>query len=404
MRYVGLDVHKRTVRACVLNERGEGVLEMSVACTRNDLLAFCSTHLRPDDQVAMEATTNVWSVAELIRPHVERVVVSNPLRTKAIAQAKVKTDKIDARVLAQLLRCDYLPEVWTPDERTQRLRQLTTARTMLMNDRTRIKNRIQSLLATRLIRCPYATLFAKRSIAWLSTLELDEADRCMLDAQLRLLAAVDRELKALDEQLQSWAEAEPDAKLLMTLPGVSHASALTLLAALGEVGRFRDGDHAASYLGLAPSTRQSGGRCYHGRITKAGNSHARWMLTQGVQHLAHEPGPLGAFFRRIARRKGRQVAVVAAARKLVVIAYLMLKHQEPYRYAKPETVRRKFNRLHRTAGRAPERASADLGQICRDGGLPSLRAYDELPAGERRMLAATGTADFARQIGQTADT
>lgn len=399
MRYVGLDVHKRSVRVCGINPSGRKVFEMNVACAHDDLLAFCRKHLRADDHVALEATANTWAVAELVRPHVARVVVSNPLRTKAIAQAKIKTDKIDAEVLAQLLRCDYLPDVWEPDEMTQRLRQLTTVRTSLMADRTRIKNRIQSLLASRLIRCPYATLFAKRSLAWLRSLELSDDDRLVIDSQLRQMEAVDRELEQLDQRLQQLAHEESRAKLLMTLPGISYASALTLLGAIGDIHRFRDGDHAASYLGLAPSTRQSAGRCHHGSITKAGNPHARWMLTQGVQHLANHPGPLGSFFRRIARRKGRQVAVTATARKVVTIAYLMLKHNEPYRYAKPETIRCKFNRLHRGAGTRTNCRSSDLAQICRDGGLRSPLSFDELPAGERRMLAETGTEDFARQVG-----
>ena len=125
IRFVGLDVHKKMVRACVLDPQGKVVLEEQVAATRLDLLRFARTRLRPTDQVALEATTNCWAIVRLLRPFVDSVVVSNPLQTRAIAQAKVKTDKIDARVLAQLLRCDYLPKVWIPDDQTQTLRRLT---------------------------------------------------------------------------------------------------------------------------------------------------------------------------------------------------------------------------------------------------------------------------------------
>ena len=118
-------------------------------------------------------------------------------------------------------------------------------------------------------------------------------------------------------------------RLLMTLPGVNYVVALGLLAALGDVSRFPDGDHAAAYLGLVPSTRQSGRRCYQGPITKAGRSQARWLLTESAQHVARHPGPLGAFFRRLVRRKNRNVAITAVARKLVTIAFLMRKHNEP---------------------------------------------------------------------------
>lgn len=122
----------------------------------------------------------------------------------------------------------------------------------------------------------------------------------------------------------------------MTIPGVDYIVALGILSALGEVSRFQDGVHAAAYLGLAPSTRQSGNRCYHGHITKCGSSQARRLLTQAAQHASRHAGPLGAFFRRLSKRKNRSVAITAVARKLVTIAYLMLKNNEPYRYARPE--------------------------------------------------------------------
>jgi transposase len=117
MRYVGLDVHKRSVRVCVIDENGKTVLGADVACERTELEAFCRRHLQPDDEAALEATTNTWAVAEVIRPLVGKLIVSNPLRTKAIAQAKIKTDKIDAKVLAQLLRWTTCPRSGSPTRR-----------------------------------------------------------------------------------------------------------------------------------------------------------------------------------------------------------------------------------------------------------------------------------------------
>ena len=121
VRYVGLDVHKRVVEACIVDAKGSVVHRERFALNRRTLKTFATHVLRPTDHVAFEATTNCWAVADALRPHVARVLVSNPMATKAIAQAKVKTDKVDAHVLAQLLRCDFLPEVWQPDEATRRL-------------------------------------------------------------------------------------------------------------------------------------------------------------------------------------------------------------------------------------------------------------------------------------------
>lgn len=146
---------------------------------------------------------------------------------------------------------------------------------------------------------------------------------------------------------------------------------------------------------LVPSTRQSADHCYHGHITKAGSAQTRWMLTQGVQHIAVHPGPLGVFFRRLCKRKNRNVAISAVARKLVTIAYLMLRNNEPYRYAVAKRVHEKFTTLGSRATGKPARtppgtAPRDLPHVYARHGLPVARRPDQLPSGERRMLVDKG--------------
>jgi transposase len=402
-RSVGLDVHKHFIEVCALDTGGKVVYRGRTGCLRPELEAFARDHLEKTDWVALEATTNTWAVADVLRPFVAEVVVGNPLKTRAIAEARVKTDKVDAEVLAQLLRCDYLPAVWQPDEGTQRLRALMTHRDALMTQRSRSKNHVQGLLAGLLLRPPCKVLWTKTGMAWLGGLELPAHVRLMLDSELRQVAAADAELAALDAELVASTKADPRVRLLMTIPGVNYVVALGLLAALGDIARFRDGDHAASYLGLVPSTKQSGRRCYHGPITKAGSGQARGLLTQAAQHAGRHPGPIGAFFRRLEKRKGRQVAITAVARKLVTVAYLMLKNNEPYRYARPELMREKFSKLEaggrRVSGAsAPRRrltaAGARLPEVYEAAGLPPATAPRELPAGERRMLSERGLEDL----------
>ena len=284
MRFIGLDLHKHTVELCILCEKGTVLARHSVICERKVLKAFAQTHFKTTDKLAVEATTNTWAVAEILKPFVAAVVVGNPLQIKAIAQAKVKTDKIDAEVLANLLRCDFLPEVWEPDPQTQRLRHLTGVRSALIGDRTRLKNRIHSILAGLLVVLPEGGLFTGKGLAWVRVLELSQDARSTVDRFLKLYDAVEAELESLDMQLRSLAHHDARVRLLMTLPGVAHGVALTLIAALGDITRFRDGDHAASYLGLTPIVRQSAGKCYRGSITKAGSSTTRAMLTQAAQH------------------------------------------------------------------------------------------------------------------------
>ena len=334
IRYVGLDVHKRVLEACLVDQAGKILDRKRFALNRRSLERFATEVLQPTDRVALEATTNCWAVVNVLQPHVARILVSNPMATKAIAQAKVKTDKVDAHVLAQLLRCDFLPEVWQPDEATRRLRELTGRRSALVGQRTMMRNRIHSVLAMRLIEDALAAVQRRRA-----RLALHRATRRPGAAAGGQRSAADRvlaeQMNALDGELARRGHASEAVKLLMTLPGVDVATAEAILAAWGDVSRFPDGDHAASYLGLVPSTKQSAAHCYHGPITKRGNSHARWMLIEAAQHLDKHSGPLGHFFRRLAKKKTRNVAVVAAARKLAMIAWRMLSNNEPYRYAIP---------------------------------------------------------------------
>lgn len=419
LRFVGLDVHKRVLQVCIINALGKVVLKERLEnFDRQTLIEFARKHLKPQDRVALEATTNTWAVARLLRPFVAEVVARNPLTTKAIAQAEVKTDKIDAEVLAQLLRCDYLPQVWQPDEATSLLRELTSRRTALVGDRTAVRNRIHSLLAVRLLAAPMDELFGPTGRACLQSLsaeQLGEQGRLILDADLRLHDAIEREIETLEEELARRGYSDARVKLLMTLPGVDVMVAETLVAALGDISRFPDADHAASYVGLTPSTRQSADRCYHGPITKAGNSHARWSVVQAAHHVARHPGPLGYFFRRLSKKKNYNVAIVAAARKLVVIAWHMLTRNEPYRYTTPDTTAQKLARLRiratgkrRRGGPAKGTKSAplipgggrtikSLARIYQDEGLPPV---PEFSPGEQRTIDQCGAAEHVASLNQ----
>jgi transposase len=415
IRFVGLDVHKRVVEACILDAGGKVVLRQRFELDGTSLRRFARQCLAPGDRVALEATTNTWAVAAVLRGHVAEVVVSNPLATKAIAQAKVKTDKVDAYVLAQLLRCDYLPRVWQPDEATQQLRELTGRRSALVGQRTAMRNRIHSVLAMRLLSPLMEKLFSPAGIEWLKTVELDPQGRLLIDTDLRLAAAIETEIAALDQQLAVRGYRDPQVKLLMTLPGVDVTVAEALVAALGDVSRFADGAHAASYLGLVPSTHQSARHCYHGPITKRGRSHARWMLIEAAQHLDKHPGPLGCFFRRLAKKKNRNVAVVATARKLVTIAWQMLTTGEPYRYAIPGSTETKLSRLRvKATGQRRKsgpmkgtkaaakflggsRTIRSLAGVCRSENLPAPRP---LSNGEKRTVARSGCGAFVEQLAK----
>lgn len=414
LRFVGCDVHKRTAVFAILLEDGTLFASYTVPVTREALSAFAERQLKKEDRLVMEATTNTWAVAGVLRPFVQEIVISNPLKVRAIAEAKIKTDKVDSRVLAELLRCEYLPVVWQPDAETQRLRRLTHRRAALVSDRTRLKNRLHSILHHMLVPLPEFDLFSKRGIVWLREVPLTEEEAQSRDSDLRLLDQTELEIAELEKRLVREAWQDEKVRLVMSIPGIDYTVAQTCLAAIGDISRFSNAKKLAAYLGLNPSTRQSGAHCYHGPITKQGNAHARWLLVQAAQHLGQYRGPLGQTMRRIIQRKNRSVAVVACARKLAVLLWHVLSSGEPFRYAPAKSLEAKYSRLRMRAtgrrrrggvakgtprsphyGLGRTRAVPSLPQVLERNGLPEIAP---LTRGEKSMLERKRLAAFYSEL------
>src|SRR5579871_1838102 len=237
-RCIGLDVHREFAQVAIWQD---GVVRQvgRVPATPEGLRVFADSLVR-SDEVAIEATCNTHAIAKLLEPRVARVVISNPQKTRAIAEAKVKTDKVDAEVLPQLLAADYLPGVWLADDQTHALRRQVARRAHIVRQRTRLKNQVQSILHRNLIpRCPAADLFGHKRRAWLAEQELPVDERQAVEALLRQLDFHGQELAIIDAQLGRVALASADVKRLMTIPGVDATVALSIVAAVGDFGRFR---------------------------------------------------------------------------------------------------------------------------------------------------------------------
>ena len=349
-RCIGLDVHREFAQVAVWEEGRVRHLGQ-IGTTPEELRLFADS-LASSDEVAIEATCNTYAIAKLLEPRVARVVVSNPQKTRAIAEAKVKTDKVDAEVLAQLLAADYLPAVWLPDDQTHALRRQVARRAHIVRQRTRLKNQVQSILHRNLVpRCPAADLFGRKGRAWLSEQELP-ADECRaVEALLRQLDFHGEELRLIDAELGRVALGRGEVKRLMTIPGVDATVALSIVAAVGDFARFSSPQKVVSYLGLNPRVRQSGGQpASHGRITKQGRAHARGMLVEAAWVAVKIPGPLRAFFQRVAARRGMQIAVVAAARKLAVLCWHLVTRGEDYAFQRPSLTEKKLRALELRAG------------------------------------------------------
>ena len=413
MRSIALDVHRDFCEVAIA-EGGQLRLAGRVE-TKPVTLELFAQSLAADDQVVLEATGNALAIARIIEPHVSRVVLANPKAVKSATQT-AKTDKLDARTLAKLLAAGFLPEVWTPDEQTRVLRRRISRRAQLVRQRTREKNQVHAILIRNLKqRSPASDLFGAAGRRWLATQELPADEREMVEACLRGIDFLDREVAAIERALAELVLASDEMRRLMTLPGVNFVTACALLAAIGEIGRFPTAQHLVSYLGLDPRVRQSGSEpARHGRISKQGPGEARHVLVEAAWHAARTTGPLRAFAERVASRRGRNIATVAVARKLVVIAWQMLSRGEDYAFA--SLVREKLRRLELMTGaerrkgkRNPVRvfATREQHQLDKELAAQAELAYRRLmadwqPSRKQGAGAAPGRASRRPSSGQAA--
>ncbi len=349
MRAVGLDIHREFCEVAIM-EAGELRSVGRVKTTPEDLEVLGGS-LGPDDWVALEVSGNAAEIARILEAHVARVVVVSPSDT-GIRQARAKTDRLDARTLARLLAAGSLDGVWMADERTRVMRRRLARRAQLVGARSRCKNEIHAVLIRRLITAPKVSdLFGQAGRAWLRELELPLEERGSLEGSMRLIEFLDRETREVDRLIALDAPAWPEVKRLMSVPGVNVICATSFLAAIGDIRRFKDARNLVGYLGLDPKIRQSGpGPGTSGHISKQGSASARWALVEASWSTVRQPGPMRAFYQRVRARRGHQIAVVAAARKLACLFWCLLTRGQDYAYQQPSLTQKKLRRLEIAAG------------------------------------------------------
>jgi len=256
-RVIRIDIH-RTFGEVVFWEEGRLRHGGRIDMTRTALEGFGKS-LLAGDEVVIEATGNCMAVSRGLSPFVKRVVIANPLQVKAIAYARVKTDKVDAGTLASLYAAGYLPEIWVPDAGTERMRRLNARRYQVVRHRTRIKNEIHAILHANLIaKCPHADLFNGRGRDWLARQPVPDDERLAIERHVRELDRLAEDLAILDRQIAENALDDPAIGRLLTITGVNLTVATGLMAAIGDITRFKSPEKLVSYFGLNPRVRQSG--------------------------------------------------------------------------------------------------------------------------------------------------
>ena len=339
MWYVGLDIGLKWHYVVVMD--GEGHIHQQQRLPNDPLVIqrFFET-LEGPAKVVLEATGNWVAVYERVEPYVQEVLLAHPLKVKAIASARIKTDKIDATTLAHLLRANLIPQAYIPPRAVREWREIVRHRAFLVRLQTRVKNRIHTLLAKRGVTPPgHSDLFGVAGRTWLTTLALPDPYGAMRTRYLALLERFAQQIREVERTIDATVKATLEARLLETIPGIGRYLALLILAEIGDIHRFPDPKRLVAYAGLCPSTYASGQTLRHGHLTHQGSPWLRWALVEAACHVWQAPhSRLAQLHQRLCQRRDVKTARVAVARKLCTILFAMLSKSEPYRDGPPAPV------------------------------------------------------------------
>ena len=319
----GLDVHKDSTYATILDSEGKIVNQTRM---ENEKVPSYLSHFNVR-KVAMESSTAVAPMYRQLKKDGFDAVVSHPKKTKLIAEAKIKSDRVDSKAIAQLLRMDWLPLSYVPDEANAGLREKVRRRAFLVRQRVRLRVKIKSLLTYEGLKWPEDHgLWTKNGLVRLHGLNL-----APVESYLRLIDTFNEEIRILSRELEGLARNDEEVKLLMTIPGIGYYSALLVKSEIGDISRFPFGEKLCSYAGLVPSTYASGGVVRHGGITKEGSRWLRWIMIECAStHVSKYDTWISRSYRCIAGRRGKKTARVAAARKLLLVCFSVLKNRQPF--------------------------------------------------------------------------
>lgn len=330
MRYVGVDIGKWKCRAAIMNPEGVILDEFTFTNDRDGLNELAS-RLTEDDRVVMESTGSVWEVLynQLDGKGIP-VTLANPLKTKAIASARIKSDKVDARILAHLLRSDLVAECYVPPRELRETRALVRHRANLVRSRSALKNRAHALLDGHGVRSVHTDIFGKRSVEWLRSLDLGPVDGLVMRSHLEQAEGLGRLVAEADEEIRGRASMDGDVRLLLSLTGVDVYTALLIRSEIGDITRFPDYKRLVSWAGLAPSLHQSGTVEFHGGVTKQGSRMLRWAMVEAAHSAVRFDPRMREFYERVRRRRGSGKATVAVACKMLKVIRFMLSRREAY--------------------------------------------------------------------------
>lgn len=329
--YAGLDVHSEFTYGTVMDEKGNHMLELKVPTTsdgfRNLFVKFQGKH---KVKAVFEASRNWMYIAQLLKEQQIEAIMAHPLRVRAIASARIKTDKIDSKTLAHLLRADLIPQSYMPPNEIVQLRGLVRYRVRLGRMSAQLKNNIRAVLAREGKRCEWTDPTGVRARLWLNNVQLQPQNRREVSYLCSMLDGLRKEIKSMDTQIHAEAIKHSEVQLIASIPGFADYSALLILAEIGDIKRFEMPEKLAAYSGLVSSTYQSSSMLRQGRITKQGSKWLRWIMVECCTIAIRKENRLQRFYLRLMRKKGHQKAIVATARKALTIIWTLLHKQQVF--------------------------------------------------------------------------
>lgn len=333
--YVGMDIHKNFIQAAVLDEEGNIVKEQKFKSDGEEIKRFIKSLNARDIHTAIEATCTWYHVYETLNALGVETTLVNMRRTKTIAESKIKTDKLDAKTIAQCLRTGFIATAYIPPKTVMEQRNILRHRMSLRKEIVRYKNKIHAILLRNGIQHrDYSDLFGAGGMKFLRRLTLPDSEQYSLTSYLNIIEILAQEKTQTAKKIEALCKNNHQAMLLTSIPGISYYSAMIILTEMGDVHRFSNPKKLCSYAGLVPRTIQSGNHVYHGRILKECNQNIKWILDQCTHiHIQHCTSSLiTKHYHRVKMKKGANKATVAASRKLLTCIWHMLMKDEMFKY------------------------------------------------------------------------
>lgn len=351
MKYIGNDIGKNKCIVCIMDDNGTILEKTSYNNTFEDANNFAKEVILKygQCQAVCESTGNLWlKTYEAFERNGVSVKLANPLKTRAIAEAQIKTDSLDSQTLAHLLRSNLVAQCYVAPRNVRDNRTILRHRESLVWSRTAIINRVHSLLDKYDLRFKYDRIHGKNGLAWLKEIALESPkDTISLHQYARHIEFLNEQIKNLEKEIATEAAKQQDVAILMSMTGIDYYSAMLIASEIGDISRFATPKKLVSWAGLCPTLHQSGDSLYHGTI-KHGNKKVQTIMIQAANTAARTDQRMRQFYLRIAKKHGHNVSITHVANKMMIIIWHMLTHKRLYNERREELYRKKLKKIGST--------------------------------------------------------